>query len=281
MNLGVTTDKNSLGMIAMIFGLGALWQLLSLHELKEAPRRLRRLAAQSALLAIALWVLWLSNSMTSLLCFLFGSTLLVITKRWAFFRRPAVLVTIVIAALGLSLFGAFIAPDLLSVLGRDPTLTGRTEIWNLVLNMTPNQLLGTGFESFWLGSRLQQMWSIYWWHPNEAHNGYIEIFLELGWVGIALLALLLLTGLRKVVIAVRQQEQAGGLMLAYFLAVLVYNLTESAFRALNPIWFVLLLSVIAVPESCLIGETDQIDEIAESEAEFSDLVFADPLKSAI
>ena len=281
MIIGVTTDKNALGMIAMIFGLGALWQLLSLHELKDAPRRSRRLAAQSALLVIALWVLWLSNSMTSLLCFLLGSTLLVFTKRWAFFRRPAVLVTIVIAALGLSLFGAFIAPNLLSVLGRDPTLTGRTEIWNLVLSMTSNPLLGTGFESFWLGSRLQQMWSIYWWHPNEAHNGYIEIFLELGWVGITLLALLLLTGLRKVVIAVRQQEEAGRLMLAYFLAVLVYNLTESAFRALNPIWFVLLLSVIAVPESCLIGETDQIDEIAESEAELPDLVSTDPLKSAI
>src|SRR2546428_3149771 len=44
-------------------------------------------------------------------------------------------------------------------MGRGPTLTGRTQIWHLVLSMTTNPLLGTGFESFWLGPRLQKIWS--------------------------------------------------------------------------------------------------------------------------
>jgi exopolysaccharide production protein ExoQ len=280
-NIGVTTDKNALGMIAMIFGLGALWQLVKLRQSSGAPRRWKRIAAQGMLLVTAFWIFRTANSMTSLSCFVLGATLLILTSFWRFFRRPAVLATVVIAALCLSLFAVFIAPNLLSALGRDPTLTGRTEIWNLVLGMTGNPLLGTGFESFWLGSRLQAMWSIYWWHPNEAHNGYIEIYLDLGWMGVALLAVLLLTGLRNTLTAVRQQAEAGGLMLAYFVVVLIYNFTESAFRQLDPIWFVLLLSAIAVQESSVVFEIDQVEDLAEEpENEFRDLVQADSLKGA-
>jgi len=280
-NIGVTTDKNGLGMIAMIFGLAALWQLVKLRQSSGTPRRWKRIAAQGMLLVTALWILRAANSMTSLSCFMLGATLLILTSFWGFFRRPAVLATVVIAALCLSLFAIFIAPNLLSVLGRDPTLTGRTEIWNLVLGMTGNPLLGTGFESFWLGSRLQTMWSIYWWHPNEAHNGYIEIFLDLGWMGVALLAVLLLTGLRNTLNAVRQQAEAGGLMLAYFVTVLIYNFTESAFRELDPIWFVLLLSVIAVQESSSESEIDQVEDVTEPENEFRDLVQAGSLEGTI
>ena len=280
-NIGVTTDKNGLGMIAMIFGLAALWQLVKLRQSSGTPRRWKRIAAQGMLLVTALWILRAANSMTSLSCFMLGATLLILTSFWGFFRRPAVLATVVIAALCLSLFAIFIAPNLLSVLGRDPTLTGRTEIWNLVLGMTGNPLLGTGFESFWLGSRLQTMWSIYWWHPNEAHNGYIEIFLDLGWMGVALLAVLLLTGLRNTLNAVRQQAEAGGLMLAYFVTVLIYNFTESAFRELDPIWFVLLLSVIAVQESSSVSEIDQVEDVTEPENEFRDLVQAGSLEGTV
>jgi exopolysaccharide production protein ExoQ len=280
-NIGVTTDKNALGMIAMIFGLAALWQLVQLRRSSGAPRRWKRITAQVVLLVTALWIFRTANSMTSVSCFMLGATLLILTSFWGFFRRPAVLATIVIAALCLSLVAVFIAPNLLSVLGRDPTLTGRTEIWNLVLGMTGNSLLGTGFESFWLGSRLQTMWSIYWWHPNEAHNGYIEIFLDLGWMGVALLAVLLLTGLRNTLTAVHQQAEAGGLMLAYFVIVLIYNFTESAFRELDPIWFVLLLSVIAVQESSSVSEIDQVEDVTEPENEFRDLVQAGSLEGTV
>ena len=57
-------------------------------------------------------------------------------------------------------------------------------------------MVGTGFESFWLGKRLERMWSIYWWHPREAHDGYIEIFLNLGWLGIVMFGIVLVTGYR-------------------------------------------------------------------------------------
>ena len=48
----------------------------------------------------------------------------------------------------------------LQSMGRDPTLTRRTDIWKLVLGMAGNPVFGTGFESFWLGARLERVWSL-------------------------------------------------------------------------------------------------------------------------
>jgi len=46
--------------------------------------------------------------------------------------------------------------------------------------MRVNPWIGAGFESFWLGPRLNKLWAQYNFMPNQAHNGYIEIYLNLG-----------------------------------------------------------------------------------------------------
>lgn len=164
-------------------------------------------------------------------------------------RRPWVVHVLVAAILSVSLSVVFldVGGDLLGTMGRDATLTGRTEIWSLVLGMKGNPVFGTGFESFWLGKRLEKIWSLYWWHPNEAHDGYIEIFLELGWIGVALFVIVLVTGYRKVIGAFRRDTDTGKLMLAYFVVAVAYDFTESAIKALNPVWITLLLAIMAAP----------------------------------
>src|SRR5581483_4780832 len=88
----------------------------------------------------------------------------------------------------------------LQSLGRNPTLTGRTEIWSAVLHFAGNPLFGTGFESFWLGDRIKHIWAYgeMTYGINEAHNGYIETYLNLGWIGVALLVNLIITGYRNI-----------------------------------------------------------------------------------
>src|ERR1700721_30572 len=68
-----------------------------------------------------------------------------------------------------------------SVLGRDNTLTGRTEVWAAVLpEMERHALLGYGFGSFWTDAR-RLLYDI-----PTSHNGYLDILLELGALGLAL-----------------------------------------------------------------------------------------------
>ena len=159
-------------------------------------------------------------------------------------RVLVVMLSVSVCALFLGL-----GTGLVETMGRDPTLTGRTQIWHLVLSMTTNPLLGTGFESFWLGPRLQKIWSIYWWRPNEAHNAYIEVFLNLGWIGIALLAVLVTTGYQKVFNALRRDPDEGGLRLAYFVTALAYNCTESSIRIMHPVWIFFLFATVKLLES--------------------------------
>ena len=80
---------------------------------------------------------------------------------------------------------------------------------------------------------------------NEAHNGYIDVYLNLGWIGVCLLALVLISGYRRAVKVFRRDPELGGLFLAYIAAAVVYSITEVGFRMLNPCWIFLLLAIVS------------------------------------
>ena len=247
-NVGVATGKNELGIICLLFGVGSVWRIFLALQNSEESHRTRSLIAHGAFLAMVLWLFWMANSMTALSCFLMASGLIAVTNFQALARKPWLQVmTVAMLLVSFSALFLGVGTSLVESMGRDPTLTGRTAIWDLVVRMSGNPLFGTGFESFWLGPRLSRVWSVYWWHPNEAHNGYIEVYLDLGLVGVALLATLILTGYRNVVRAMRTDPSEGRLKLAYFVIAVAYNFTESAVRILHPVWIFFLLATAAVP----------------------------------
>jgi O-antigen ligase len=131
-------------------------------------------------------------------------------------------------------------------LGRNSTLTGRTEIWAAVIPMAVNPLVGAGFESFWLSPVVhQRLAEVMPGLPlNEAHNGYIEVYLNLGWMGLGLIGLIFLGGYLRAVKTFRREPALGSLLVAYILTVMVYNITEAGFRMLHPMWIFFLLAVI-------------------------------------
>jgi O-antigen ligase len=256
MYTGVTDHKNSLGVICMIFGLGSLFGFLEHYRTRGELHPGRHLFAQGTIFATAMWLLWMAQSMTSSSCFLMAAALIVVTSRHAQGRTLGGVHLCVATLVCLALFALFFDPggSLVASLGRNPTLTGRTAIWRQVVSMPGNPLFGTGFESFWLGDRLQRMWIN---NPgarlNEAHNGYLEVYLNLGWFGAALLATLIVTGYRNVIVAFRQDKHVGGLKLAYFVAAVIYSLTEAGFRMISPTWIFFLLAATAVPKPSMLS----------------------------
>lgn len=247
---GVTTNKNTLGVICLLFGLASLWRFLVAYRDGKDKARVRHLIAHGMILAMVLWLFTLAGSMTALCAFLMGSGLLLATSARTSARRPAVVHLLVAGMISGSAFVLFFGVSpILEALGKDSTLTDRTEIWSLLYGMVASPLIGTGFESFWLGPRLEAVWKVYSWGPNQAHNGYIEVFLNLGWIGVALLAVVIATGYMTVFSAFRKRLPLGDLMLAYFVVGVIYNFTEAAlFRMMAPAWIVLLLAMIKVPE---------------------------------
>jgi exopolysaccharide production protein ExoQ len=250
MNTGVTTNKNTLGVITLVLALGAVWRVVMLlfREGRE-PNRGRRLLAQGALLAIAVAVLAMSQSATSQACFALGTALILATHFRTIRRHPgavhALVLTILLGGGAVMFFGG--GAGVTQVLGRESTLTGRTDIWAAVLPVVPNPVVGAGFETFWLGPRLERVWSHLskYNHTNEAHNGYIEVYLNLGWLGVALIAIILLRGYNRTVAVFRYDPVIGSLLLAYVFAAAFHSITEAGFRLLDPGWVFLLLAVVA------------------------------------
>ena len=79
---------------------------------------------------------------------------------------------------------------------------------------------------------------------NEAHNGWIEVYLNLGWAGVCFIALLVVTGYKRITSYIRQEPENGCLFLGFFLCALFYSFSEAGFRYLNIAWFFLLLVIM-------------------------------------
>jgi exopolysaccharide production protein ExoQ len=277
-NCGVATDKNMLGVITFVLTLGACWLVLGLFRDKNQPNRARRLLARGILLAFGVSLLTLAHSATSGACFVLGAGLMLAAGASAIGRRPAAVHALVLAILILGSFTMFFGgqAEVVHAMGRQTNLTGRTEIWERVIPLAENPIVGAGYESFWLGQRLVKMWNAFpTLYLNEAHNGYIEAYLNLGYVGVGLIALILVHGYRSSVRAFRCDPTLGALFLSYVLTASIYSITEAGFKPMDSIWIFLLLAIVASVRLAKLGSsppessgepTDQTPEFASNAA---------------
>lgn len=245
-NVGLTSTKNLLGGIAFLLTAAAFWQVLSLNAIPDRAKRRRRLVAQLVILAFGIAVLYLAHSATSIAATLFGCILLVAFSLPAF-RKPAAVhaLVAVILVTGLTAFALGAEKDVTHDLGRKSNLTGRTYIWAAVLaQAAEHPILGVGFESFWTGVNLDRVLVRM---PagmvaNESHDGYIEVYAELGLVGLALMIWLLVTAYRRAAASFAGDWRTGRILVAWVAALAIYNISEAGFRMLDSPWVFMLLS---------------------------------------
>ena len=251
-NTGVTTNKNSLGLIVFVISLGVLWNVRSLLIHKDEPHRGRRLVAQCTLLGFGIALLQMAHSATAVLCLILGAGLMFATSLDFIKKRPGRVLALslgVVLAGGLGLlFGGGSAIS--ESLGRGGGLSGRTDIWAASIAAVQNSVVGTGFESFWnarateVNHNLQLRGFRDLSNLNSAHNGYLQIYLDLGWVGVGLLLLILISGYRNASKAFQHHPEFGSLMLACIATATFYSASEAGFRILTPSWIFLLLGVV-------------------------------------
>ncbi len=249
---GVSTDKNLLGITLFVCGLTLFWILFDLRNARSQGRDKLEKLTLLGLIAMTLWLLRKANSSTALACTILGASIM-IAMRYPGIRVKAQRMGVYGAA-GLIVLLFFemtfgISEVVIGLLGRDLTFTGRTDIWAAVLSEKVNSLFGVGFYSFWLGDRPERLSEKFYYHLNQAHNGYLETYLNVGWIGVILLAVFLVSAVRRIQDRVVAGSPDDGLRLAFLISSAVYNFTEAAFDRLNLLWFVLLLAIFEVGKS--------------------------------
>lgn len=247
---GVTTQKNSLGQLAMVFGLLILWDLLDLRRSGIQRPRWRSFVLWS-MLGIAAYLVIKSNSATALACMVMG-TVLLFGGRWlaSIPQGRALLNLGLVAAVALFLLdGLFgLSGMVLKALNRDATLTGRTEIWRQVIEKKTDPLIGVGYYTFWDSTKGREVTETFA-HINSAHNGYLELYLEGGIIACVLLGGLLLAGGKRISDRLFSGHPSGVLGLSAWTLLVVYNWSESSFMRLDLLWFLYCFSILEVPVS--------------------------------
>jgi len=251
-NTGITTNKNMLGADCLILGYFFFWYLLQTWQIDRNNSRRKELRLIALFLIAIWWLLSQAHSATSFTSLILGVVLVVllgirsINKNFIGTYMLTALVLVVVAELVFGVSGHYS-----EALGRGAGLSGRTVLWTNLLQMHINPVLGTGFESFWLGKRLKELEGIFFYIPNEAHNGYLETYLTLGIIGVFLLVGLFVATFWKMRLELFRNFEWGRYRLGFLAAVVLYNWTEAAFKTVNPIWFVFYLIAMDYPRTYL------------------------------
>ena len=240
---GVGSHKNELGALCVVVGLFLVWGWTMVREHESAAERRWRLVAHAVCGVMVVWLLIQADSATSTVTAAVGAAMLLMLNRWRGSQMRWLTPAVVgfLAVMALIYFSGFIE-TLILALGEDLTLTGRTELWAEVLAAKTDPIFGTGFESFWLGSVAEELWRKYWWHPNQAHNGFIETFLNLGLIGLTLLVGYIAQVYTTAVTKMRSLDfDRGRFAFTFLLIVILFNMTEAYFHGLSLVWVMQLL----------------------------------------
>lgn len=237
---GLWTQKNLLGGYMAV---GVLVFLTAAHM--DPAKRLTWLGFAVAASGLVI----MSTSMTAFLAMVAG---IGVYFGVSFAQRgpvSAVALTAVAGLLGIVVLGTLlVAPEVfLQSLNRDPTLTGRTEIWDALIQLINTKpYFGFGYGAFWDvpdGPAFFVRRDLEWDVPN-AHNGWLEVGLGSGWgavalMGLSIVAMLLNASFKLLDPGIGQISIGFGLIFAFF------SMSESYFLADNSIYWAIYVALAA------------------------------------
>ncbi|MBD2513687.1 O-antigen ligase family protein [Nostoc sp. FACHB-973] len=210
------------------------------------------------------WLFWVCFSLSIILLLLSASTsslalLLVIILgffacqvwRWSYQLMVPTLILMLTISQILYFWLSNAADAVLTGIGKDPTLTGRTDLWPLVIDMIwKRPWLGYGYGGFWQGwnGESAYIWLNSGWTPGHPHNGYLAICLDLGFLGLGLFLLGFWRSYLQALSRVRISKTALDIWPVIQMTYIVLaSLTESALMESNSLnWILYVTACLSV-----------------------------------
>lgn len=240
---GLWYEKNQMGIVMVAAATAAAACLAAGTGRWKAP-------ALTLVLTTALVIA--TQSKTSLLCLLLGLGL--ISALWAMRRGgPAFAVVCVwlgIVVVGIGAYVFLTDPEsILVALGKDPSLTGRTHIWDsLMRRVAERPWTGYGYSAFWGREsipaafvRQETDWPV-----PSAHNGWIDLLVQLGWPGAIAVGSLMVTATIMTLTRLGSAGvREGYWAIAYLGVFLLLSLSESVLMSHAELPWTLFLAILA------------------------------------
>jgi O-antigen ligase len=249
--IGVATHKNTLGQLCLIAGLYFIWD-----SIKNRDRRDINLINIIYLLMIVYLIYGGGHSISNTCVTLLPVGLIIYLLIEKFRSRilgvlcGAAIFFLVLQTASEVFLQTSIYESIVEIQGKDISLAGRTDLWQDLISIGMKQpLFGAGFGGFWIPSRLNYFKELYTWGPGQAHNGYIEIFLNIGLVGLWLFIITVIVALKVAMRQINFDFKYGAIRITLLVVTLLHNYTESGFiRPTHLIWFIFLLMAINMPQ---------------------------------
>lgn len=246
---GVFYHKNRLGNLALL-------NILSLMALMQVSQKNR--FAKVLLIMISFFVLLKSNSVTPLLlifpimCFMYFAKGIRLDLGLLIPIIQLILLVISITFLWLfSNSGQSFLSDAFASFGRDTTLTGRVDVWEkLIVAIGKHPLVGYGLGGYFLGDTgpSAELARDGGWLAPSAHNAYLDIWINIGAIGLVLFTLTFFFALSRLVKQIRQKGSGVDIWaLVCLVEMAVYGISGNPFLQTNdPFWFLYMFLVISV-----------------------------------
>jgi exopolysaccharide production protein ExoQ len=197
---GVFVQKNTM---ARVIGVAVMvFAYLFLES-----RRYRLLYLAPLFLSIGLIVL--SKSVTAVIVTFLAISLLGFLKlRLRATQSVALFAFVSFLGLGATLFVLGHTDSIFAFMGKDASLTGRTDLWQeSIAAVLRRPLLGAGWDVFWMGPEADAIRSAVHWQTPHAHNAFLDLALNTGLVGLALFLASLYDCLRRAVRYSREPDR--------------------------------------------------------------------------
>ena len=246
MYTGAATSKNTLGQICVISGIYFGWVLLYRWQEEIELGGIRRVVVDGLFVAMIVWLLYMASSATSVACWFVAAGLFATGRVPALAAEPRRLV--LFFALAVALFASLettlgVSDWIIESLGRSKDLTTRVPMWELLMGLNTNPLIGVGYESFWSGERFGVIWRQF---PGiiQAHNGYVDLYLNVGVIGLLLLLIAIGAGVARIIREMESDYAGSMLRIAFVTTVLLNNWTEASIKPVSAMFVILCLGIL-------------------------------------
>jgi exopolysaccharide production protein ExoQ len=242
---GIYPHKSTLGERMVL-------SFLTFYFLSGLNPKHRILCNIACLLSIVLIIF--SKSATSIISLL-SLYIILNTIKYLSLKSKLGMVIIFLSLAGFFLVQFFLIlnlPGFLNASSKDITLTGRTPLWESLWDFIKLKIwFGYGYGSFFSAAHTetQQLWKTHSWGALHAHNGYIQILVDLGFVGFIVFIWGYFTDIIKPLLYYLLSRDMRMLWIfSFLLYTVIFNFTESSFlSSLNLSWVISVAFIHSIP----------------------------------